>query len=111
MGVWEYGGMGVVRTPILPYPHTPIPKMLDSPVRETTLGNGIRVATERVPHVHSVAVGLRVDAGARDEPEEQVGISHILEHMLFKGTERRTARDIAEELDAVGGHMDAFTTK
>src|SRR5438046_1632606 len=85
--------------------------MLDSPVKETTLTNGIRVASEQVPHVHSVAIGLRVDAGARDEPDDQVGISHILEHMLFKGTERRTARDIAEELDAVGGHMDAFTTK
>jgi predicted Zn-dependent peptidase len=85
--------------------------MFDSPVRETTLENGIRLATEHVPHVYSVSIGLRVDAGARDEPEEQVGISHILEHMLFKGTERRSAREIAEELDAVGGHMDAFTTK
>jgi len=85
--------------------------MLDSPVRLTTLPNGIRVATEYVPHVHSVAVGLRVDGGARDETDDRAGISHVLEHMLFKGTERRTARDIAEELDAVGGHLDAYTTK
>jgi predicted Zn-dependent peptidase len=85
--------------------------MIDPPVRETTLDNGIRVVTEHVEHVYSVALGLRIDAGARDEAEEQMGISHLLEHMLFKGTERRTARQIAEELDAVGGHMDAFTSK
>jgi predicted Zn-dependent peptidase len=85
--------------------------MSETPVRETTLDNGIRVVTERVPYVHSVAVGLRVDVGARDEPDDRAGISHVLEHMLFKGTERRTARAIAEELDAVGGHMDAFTSK
>ena len=85
--------------------------MLDTPVRETVLDNGIRVVTEQVPHVQSVALGIRVDAGARDESEEQAGISHLLEHMLFKGTERRTARQIAEELDAVGGQMDAFTSK
>jgi predicted Zn-dependent peptidase len=83
----------------------------DPPVYETTLGNGIRVVTEWVPHAYSAAIGLRVDAGARDEPDEQMGISHLLEHMLFKGTERRTARDIAEEMDAVGGHVDAFTSK
>jgi predicted Zn-dependent peptidase len=85
--------------------------MLDSPVVETTLSNGIRMVTERFPHVQSVALGLRVDVGARDEPDSQAGISHLLEHMVFKGTERRTALTIAEELDAVGGHMDAFTTK
>lgn len=84
---------------------------LDSPVRETCLDNGLRVATEFVPHVHSVSVGLRVDAGSRDEAETQTGISHLLEHMVFKGTERRTARQIAEEMDAVGGALDAFTTK
>jgi predicted Zn-dependent peptidase len=85
--------------------------MLDTPVLETTLDNGIRIATEYVPHVQSVAVGIRIDAGARDEPDERAGISHLLEHMLFKGTERRTARQIAEEMDAVGGQLDAFTSK
>src|ERR1041385_4466984 len=84
---------------------------MQSLVRTTRLENGIRVVTERVPHVYSVSLGLRVDGGARDEREELAGISHVLEHMLFKGTERRTARDIAEEMDGVGGQMDAFTTK
>jgi predicted Zn-dependent peptidase len=85
--------------------------MVDPPVRETTLDNGLRIVTEHVPHAYSVAVGLRLDAGARDETDDQAGISHLLEHMLFKGTERRTARDIAEEMDAVGGQIDAFTSK
>ncbi|HEU4754110.1 MAG TPA: pitrilysin family protein, partial [Armatimonadota bacterium] len=85
--------------------------IVDPPVRETTLDNGIRVVTEYVPHAYGASVGLRVAAGARDEAEAQSGISHLLEHMLFKGTERRTARQIAEELDAVGGQMDAFTSK
>ncbi len=85
--------------------------MLDTPVQLTTLDNGIRIVTEQVPHVQSVALGLRVDVGARDEPEELAGITHLLEHMVFKGTERRTARQIAEEMDAVGGQLDAYTTK
>ena len=85
--------------------------MLDSPVHETTLPNGLRIATEFVPHALGVTVGLRLDVGSRDEAESEAGISHVLEHMVFKGTERRTARDIAEEMDAVGGQMDAYTTK
>ena len=85
--------------------------MLDTPVQETTLANGLRVVTEQVPHVYGVALGLRLDAGARDESEDQAGISHLLEHMVFKGTKRRTARQIAEELDWVGGHMDAYTSR
>jgi predicted Zn-dependent peptidase len=85
--------------------------MDQSQVRLQTLDNGIRVVTERVPHLNSVSLGLTIDAGSRDEPEELAGVSHFLEHMLFKGTKRRTARDIAEEMDAVGGQMDAFTTK
>src|SRR2546422_389280 len=60
--------------------------MLDTPVLETTLDNGIRIATEPVPYVQSVAIGLRIDAGARDEPDERAGISHLLEHMLFNRT-------------------------
>lgn len=67
--------------------------------------------TEQIPHFYSVALGMRVDAGSRDEPESRSGISHLLEHMVFKGTERRTAKEIAEELDGVGGQMDAYTTK
>ena len=85
--------------------------MFETEVRETTLDNGLRVVSEFVPYVQSVSLGLRVDAGSRDESDEEAGISHVLEHMLFKGTERRTARDIAEEMDAVGGQIDAFTSK
>ncbi|MBM3457086.1 MAG: insulinase family protein [Armatimonadetes bacterium] len=85
--------------------------LLDTPVRESTLPNGLRVITETVPHVYSVALGIRVASGSRDEPEELAGISHLLEHMVFKGTERRTAAQIAVELDSVGGQVDAFTSK
>ncbi|MGV3725049.1 MAG: M16 family metallopeptidase [Actinomycetota bacterium] len=85
--------------------------MFETEVRETTLDNGLRVVSEHVPYVQSVSLGLRIDAGSRDETDELAGISHVLEHMLFKGTERRTARDIAEVMDAVGGQIDAFTSK
>lgn len=64
-----------------------------------------------MPSVRSVALGLWVSVGSRDESAEQAGCSHFLEHLLFKGTHRRTARQIAEELDAVGGEMNAFTSK
>jgi len=75
------------------------------------LPNGIRVVTEEVPYVQSVAMGIWVDTGARDETDEHSGISHFIEHLLFKGTERRTALQIAEEFDAVGGQLNAFTDK
>src|SRR5436305_7660306 len=77
----------------------------------TTLPNGIRVVSEHVPHAQGVAVGLWIDSGARDEGEASAGLSHFIEHLLFKGTERRSAREIAEELDAVGGQINAFTDK
>jgi predicted Zn-dependent peptidase len=73
--------------------------------------NGIRVVTEQVPYAQSVSLGIWVDSGARDETDENAGISHFLEHLLFKGTERRTALEIAEALDAVGGQLNAFTDK
>ncbi len=73
--------------------------------------NGIRVVTERVPYVQSVSLGIWVDTGGRDETNATAGISHFIEHLLFKGTERRSAREIAEELDAVGGQINAFTDR
>jgi predicted Zn-dependent peptidase len=79
--------------------------------RREVLPNGIRVITEAVPHVGSASIGFWIGAGSRWERPEEAGISHLLEHMLFKGTERRTARDIAEELDSVGGRLNAFTDK
>src|SRR5947207_1884395 len=73
--------------------------------------NGIRIVTERVPYVQSVSLGIWVDTGGRDETDSTAGISHFIEHLLFKGTERRSAQAIAEELDAVGGQINAFTDK
>jgi len=82
-----------------------------TPVEITTLASGLRVATERMPGARSVAAGVWVGVGARDEPDELAGVSHFLEHLLFKGTEDRSARRIAESIDRVGGDMNAFTTK
>jgi predicted Zn-dependent peptidase len=80
-------------------------------VRRTRLDNGLRVVTEAMPELRSVAIGFWAGTGSRDEPEELAGASHFLEHLLFKGTERRSAREIAEAVEAVGGEMNAFTTK
>jgi predicted Zn-dependent peptidase len=80
-------------------------------VQKTVLPNGIQVVTEEIPSVHSVSVGIWVEAGSRDERREENGISHFIEHMLFKGTQRRSARQIAKEIDAVGGILNAFTSK
>jgi predicted Zn-dependent peptidase len=80
-------------------------------IRSTRLDNGIAVVTESMAGSHSAAVGFWVDAGSRDEDPALGGASHFLEHLLFKGTETRSARDIAEAVDAVGGDMNAFTTK
>ena len=79
--------------------------------RKDVLPNGIRVVTEAMPHVRSVAVGIWVETGSRVEPEERGGISHLIEHLVFKGTETRSAEDIARAIDSVGGQMDAFTAK
>ncbi len=76
----------------------------------STLPSGIRLVTEAMP-VRSACVGFWVGTGSRDETEQQAGISHFLEHLLFKGTPRRSAREIAETIDAVGGDMNAYTTK
>jgi predicted Zn-dependent peptidase len=76
----------------------------------TTLPNGLRVASEFLPGVESVAVTVSVGAGARYEDENDNGISHLLEHMAFKGTQTRSARDIAEAFDAIGGHLNAYTS-
>jgi predicted Zn-dependent peptidase len=85
-----------------------------NPVRDiemTTLGNGLRVITEAMPHVRSVSVGIWIGSGSRREKGEQNGLSHFIEHMLFKGTTRRSAEDIARSVDSIGGNLDAFTAK
>ncbi len=79
--------------------------------RKSVLANGIRILTERMPHVRSVAVGVWVETGSRHEPAARGGMSHLIEHLVFKGTATRTAQDIARTMDSVGGNMDAFTTK
>jgi predicted Zn-dependent peptidase len=80
-------------------------------VEKETLPNGLVIITEPMEHVHSVSVGIWLRTGSRREPAELNGISHFIEHMLFKGTARRSAEDIAREVDRVGGLLDAFTAK
>ena len=79
--------------------------------QRTVLDNGVRVLTETVPSVHSVAVGAWVDAGSRDERPAQGGITHFIEHMVFKGTRRRRGYLINQRMESVGGYLNAFTTK
>ncbi|MEX2649406.1 MAG: pitrilysin family protein [Alphaproteobacteria bacterium] len=80
-------------------------------VEVSRLDNGFTVATDAMVGVRSATVGVWVDAGARDESVEHNGISHLLEHMAFKGTERRSAADISREIEAVGGHLNAYTSR
>jgi len=75
------------------------------------LPNGLRLLTERMPHVRSVSIGVWLARGSRHEPQAQSGIAHFVEHMLFKGTATRSAEDIAQTIDSIGGQMDAFTAK
>jgi predicted Zn-dependent peptidase len=77
----------------------------------TKLANGVRVITETMPHVRSVSVGMWIGSGSRREMGEENGISHFIEHMLFKGTTHRSAEDIARSVDSIGGNLDAFTSK
>ena len=78
-------------------------------VNKTVLNNGIRIVSKKMPHVHSVSMGVWVTA-ARDESSSESGLSHFIEHMIFKGTEKRTAFQIAKEFDAIGGQTNAFTS-
>jgi len=77
----------------------------------TTLNNGLRVVTDPMPHLETAAVGVWVNTGARHEKLAENGISHVLEHMAFKGTENRSAKDIAETIESVGGHLNAYTSR
>jgi predicted Zn-dependent peptidase len=89
-------------------------KPIIAPARDiamTTLTNGVRVITEAMPHVRSVSIGIWIGAGSRREKPEQNGVSHFIEHMLFKGTTSRSAEDIARSVDSIGGNLDAFTAK
>ncbi|HUU30311.1 MAG TPA: pitrilysin family protein [archaeon] len=78
-------------------------------VRRIVENNGMRLILERIPHVRSCSIGVWVSRGSRHEPPEKIGISHFLEHMVFKGTQKRSAKEIASAVESVGGALDAFT--
>lgn len=92
-------------------PSVPASTMPQLPYKKTVLPSGIRVITEEIPHVRSVSIGAWIDVGSRDEDEQTNGISHFLEHMVFKGTKRYKIQGIARSLESVGGYLNAFTTK
>src|SRR5713226_4426672 len=77
----------------------------------STLENGLRIATDQIDTVDTVSLGIWIDVGTRHEPASTNGVAHFLEHMAFKGTERRSALAIAEEIEAVGGHLNAYTSR
>jgi predicted Zn-dependent peptidase len=85
--------------------------MIQSNYKKTVLPNDLTIVTEQIPFVRSVAVGVWIKAGTRQESGEINGIAHLLEHMIFKGTERRSAREIARSLESIGGYLNAFTSK
>ena len=80
-------------------------------ITEYRLDNGLRILHEPLPHLRTVALGLWIGTGSRHESAEDAGLSHCMEHMLFKGTQRRSASDIARQIDRLGGHINAFTAK
>ena len=84
---------------------------MDGTFQKSVLQTGATLLTERMPDRLTFSIGVFVRSGARDEPAEWLGISHLLEHMMFKGTERRDARAIAQSLESLGGHLDAFTAR
>lgn len=83
---------------------------MEHTVNKTVLNNSIRIVSKKMPHVHSVSMGVWVNVGARDESSSESGLSHFIEHMIFKGTEKRTAFQIAKQFDAIGGQTNAFTS-
>src|SRR5437667_11483087 len=84
---------------------------LDREISQTTAPSGVIVLSERVPSVRSVAVGIWVRSASVHEPRPKMGVSHLLEHMVFKGTERRTAQQSALELESRGGSLDAYPSR
>jgi len=83
---------------------------IDLEIHKTTLPNGVQILTKTLPQFHSVSMGVWVNVGARDESSIESGLSHFIEHMIFKGTTRRSGYQIAKEFDAIGGNTNAFTT-
>ncbi len=87
------------------------PPNLQSTYKKSALSNGIRIVSEEIQGVRSVSIGVWIDVGSRDESKQTNGIAHFIEHMAFKGTKKRSVRDIAQSLESVGGYLNAFTGK
>jgi predicted Zn-dependent peptidase len=85
-------------------------KKKEAVINKTVLPNGVKIISKKMPHIRSVSMGVWVNVGARDESDQENGLSHFIEHMIFKGTARRSAYQIAKEFDAIGGHTNAFTS-
>ena len=83
----------------------------ESTYQKTVLPNGVRIVTEEIPHVRSLSLGYWIETGSRDEFPENNGISHFIEHMVFKGTKKRNVKEIAQSIESVGGYLNAFTSK
>ncbi len=79
--------------------------------RKTTLKNGLRIITEKIPSVRSISIGVWIDIGSRNECPKEAGVSHFIEHMVFKGTKKRSARQIAASLESIGGSLNGFTSR
>jgi len=85
--------------------------MLHTRYQKNILDNGLIIVTETIPHIHSVSIGVWIRSGSRQETKENNGIAHFLEHIMFKGTKKRSAREIARSLESLGGYLNAFTSK
>jgi predicted Zn-dependent peptidase len=94
-----------------PHDQAPVSSHPARNIRKTILPNGLMVLTEAMPHMRSVSMGTWINSGSRDEPSHENGLSHFVEHMVFKGTTTRSAQDIAREVDSIGGNLDAYTGK
>src|SRR6476620_4266688 len=81
----------------------------DRSIRRTVMPNGLTLITEEMKHIRSISIGIWVKTGSRDEDKETNGISHFVEHMVFQGTQHRSAEEIARQVDSIGGNIDAFT--
>ena len=84
---------------------------VEATYKKTILANGVRVVTEEIPHVRSLSLGFWIETGSRDEIPSNNGISHFIEHMVFKGTKKRNVKEIAQSIESVGGYLNAFTSK
>ena len=85
--------------------------MSEENIRKDVLGNGLTILTERIEHLRSVSLGIWLKKGSRDESPSDAGVYHFIEHMLFKGTKKRSTYEIAQIMDSIGGFNDAFTSK